>query len=64
MRNKSTYQANDSFYVLVFNWNHFEMRLLNLRINFFIADFFPHLGSLSCVVSSFTTTTMEGSNYS
>ena len=26
--------------VLVFNWNHFEMRLLNLRINFlFIADF-------------------------
>ena len=27
-------------FVLVFNWNHFEMRLLNLRINFlFIADF-------------------------
>ena len=25
----------------VFNWNHFEMRLRNLRINFlFIADFF------------------------
>ena len=25
---------------IVFNWNHFEMRLLNLRINFlFIADF-------------------------
>ena len=23
-------------FVLVFNWNHFEMRLLNLRINFFI----------------------------
>ena len=36
-------------------WNHFEMRLLNLRINFFfIADLFPHLGSF-CVVSSFTT---------
>ena len=35
---------------LVFNWNHFEMRFLNLRINFFfflfIADFFPHLWSL------------------
>ena len=26
---------------IVFNWNHFEMRLLNVRINFlFIADFF------------------------
>ena len=27
---------------IVFKWNHFEMRLLNLRINFylFIADFF------------------------
>ena len=23
-------------FVIVFNWNHFEMRLLNLRINFFI----------------------------
>ena len=23
-------------YVIVFNWNHFKMRLLNLRINFFI----------------------------
>ena len=28
-------------FVIVFYWNHFEMRLLNLRINFlFIADFF------------------------
>ena len=41
--------------IAVFNWNHFEMRLLNLRINLFylflfIADFFPHLGSF-CVVS-------------
>ena len=27
------------WYVFIFNWNHFEMRLLNLRINFFIADF-------------------------
>ena len=27
-------------FVIVFNWNHFEMRLLNLRINFlFIVDF-------------------------
>ena len=26
--------------LILFNWNHFEMRLLNLRINFlFIADF-------------------------
>ena len=32
--------------VLVFNWNHFEMRLLNLRINFYLLrTFFPHLGS-------------------
>ena len=23
-------------FVIVFNWNHFEMRLLNLRINFFL----------------------------
>ena len=28
-------------FVIVFNWNHFEMRFLNLRINFlFIVDFF------------------------
>ena len=27
---------NIAFFVLVFNWNHFEMSLLNLRINFFI----------------------------
>ena len=41
--------------VLVFNWNHFEMRLLNLRINFYLLrTFCPHLGSF-CVVSSFTT---------
>ena len=42
---------------LSFNWNHFEMRLLNLRINFFfnlLRTFCPHLGSF-CVVSSFTT---------
>ena len=43
------------FFVLVFNCNHFEMRLLNLRINFYLLQTFcPHLGSL-CVVSSFTT---------
>ena len=32
----------------VFNWNHFEMRLLNLRINFFyylLRTFCPHLGN-------------------
>ena len=28
-----------------FNWNHFEMRLLNLRINFYLLTFCPHLGS-------------------
>ena len=42
-------------FILVFNWNHFEMRLLNLRINFYLLQTFcPHLGSF-CVVSSFTT---------
>ena len=31
---------------IVFNWNHFEMRLLNLRINFYLLQTFcPHLGS-------------------
>ena len=31
---------------LVFNWNHFEMRLLNPRINFYLLRIFcPHLGS-------------------
>ena len=40
-------------FVLVFNWNHFEMRLFNLRINFYLLRTFPpHLGSF-CVVSSF-----------
>ena len=40
---------------VVFNWNHFEMRLLNLRINFYLLrTFCPHLGSF-CVFSSFTT---------
>ena len=34
-------------FVLVFNWNHFEMRLLNLRINFYLLrTFLIHLGSL------------------
>ena len=37
------------------NWNHFEIKLLNLRINFYLLrTFCPHLGSF-CVVSSFTT---------
>ena len=52
-------QTKDSYpielLVLVFNWNHFEMRLLNMRINFYLLrTFCPHLGSF-CVVSSFTT---------
>ena len=34
---------------IVFNWNHFEMRLLNLRINFYLLQTFcPHLGSFLC----------------
>ena len=41
--------------LIVFNWNRFEMRLLYLRINFYLLQTFcPHLGSF-CVVSSFTT---------
>ena len=41
-------------HVLVFNWNHFEMRLLNLGINFYsLRTFCPRLGSFFlCVVSS------------
>ena len=40
-------------HVLVFNWNNFEMRLLNLRINFYLLwTFCPHLGSF-CVVFFF-----------
>ena len=36
--------------VIVFNWNHFEMRLLNLRINFYLLrTFCPHLGSFFLV---------------
>ena len=43
-------------FCIFFNWNHFEMRLLNLRINFYLLrTFCPHLGSFFCVVSSFTT---------
>ena len=35
--------------VLVFNWNHFEMRFLNLRINFYLLrTFCPHHGSFLC----------------
>ena len=33
--------------MVVFNWNHFEMSLLNLRINFYLLrTFCHHLGSL------------------
>ena len=45
---KSNYLLSLSGLYRIFNclnWNLFEMRLLNLRINFFIADFCPHLGS-------------------
>ena len=46
---------SDEDNILVFNWNHFEMRLLNLRINFYLLwTFCPHLSSF-WVVSSFTT---------
>ena len=39
--------------VIVFNWNHFEMRLLNLRINFYLLlTFYSHLGRF-CVVLFF-----------
>ena len=39
----------------VFNWNHFEMWLPNLRIHFYLLrTFCPHLGRF-CVVSSFIT---------
>ena len=42
--------------VKLFNWNHFEMRLLNLRIIFFylLRTFCLHLGSFCVVFSSFT----------
>ena len=34
-----------TYFVPVFNWNHFEMRLFNLRINFYLLrTFCPHLG--------------------
>ena len=45
-------------FVIVLNWNHFEMRLLNLIINFlFTADFFVLILVVFffCIVSSFTT---------
>ena len=43
-------------FVIVFIGNPFEMKLLNLRVNFFIADFCPHLGSyfLLCFSLRFT----------
>ena len=49
--------GTNRIFVLVFNWNHFEMRFLNLRLNFyFLRTFFPHLGRFFfCVVSSFIT---------
>ena len=39
-----------TYKVIVFNWNHFEMRLLNLRINFIdlLRTFCPHLSSFLC----------------
>ena len=43
------------FYLFVFNWNHFEMRLFNLRINFFIycGLFVLILVGVFCIVSFF-----------
>ena len=39
---------------IVYNWNHFEMRLLNLRINFYLLrTFCPHLGSFFVCVCCF-----------
>ena len=39
-KNKSDIRIVNLNNAIVFNWNHFEIRLLNLRINFlFIADF-------------------------
>ena len=36
-------------FVIVFNWNHFDMSLLNLRINFlFIADFLSSSWKFLC----------------
>ena len=35
MDNSNTYKSLVAV-IFLFNWNHFEMRLLNLRINFFI----------------------------
>ena len=36
---------------LSFNWNHFEMRLLNQRINFYLLrTFCPHLGRVFFVL--------------
>ena len=29
-------EFNTLYSAIVFNWNHFEMRLLNLRINFYL----------------------------
>ena len=36
-------------------WESFEMRLLNLRINFFIVDFCPHLGSFLLFFSRYVS---------
>ena len=37
------------YQLIVFNWNHFEMRLLNMRINFYLLrTFCLHLGSFLC----------------
>ena len=46
--------------VIVFNWNHFEMRLLNLRINFYLLQTFcPHLGSFLCRVGMLSLVTVS-----
>ena len=49
----SSLVSSNYFYTIVidFNWNHFEMRLLNLKINFYsLRTFCPHLGSFFVLV--------------
>ena len=40
-------------YVIVFNWNHFQIRFLNLRTNFYLLrTFFFLILVVFCVVAS------------
>ena len=56
MKYSSICLCSKKTFTIVFNWNHFEMRLLNLRINFYLLrTFFVLILVVFCVVSSFTT---------